>query len=35
MMLLPLGLFAAAIIVLGLHSAPLVGFLSDVAHGLI
>ncbi|MCI6719578.1 MAG: proton-conducting membrane transporter [Clostridiales bacterium] len=35
MMLLPLGLFAAAIIVLGLHSAPLVGFLSDVAHDLI
>ena len=33
-MLLPLGLFAIAIIVFGLYSQPLVNFLSDVASGL-
>ena len=34
MMLLPLGIFAAAIVLFGLFSTPLVNFLTDVASGL-
>ena len=35
MMLLPLFLFAAAIIYFGLHPGPIIGFLTDVANGLL
>lgn len=33
-MLLPLGIFAVAIVVFGLHSQPLVDFFTDVAEGI-
>lgn len=34
LMILPLTVFAVVIIVFGLHSAPIVGFLQDVAAGI-